>query len=318
MPHHHGHTDTTYISACADDLKWLEPPVLQTLKHMLPLHMWQWLTALAANTEPPEWAPFHRNANTSPSVQLASWQKHAKLPASFSIPECLGVRTVRDLEHVSPEMHVTVIRPVQQARLRWTLHSYRDQLAKEKRKQSNPNAASGSSGPGQREQGDPDAASGSSGPRQREEGDPDAASGSSGPRQREQGDPDAASGPSEPNQRKQNEREKGDARQQAVDDQKPAAQEKVAAAYATHGSSNNVHGFVEQLSPFYGRLNVTTLNPKPAPGTADWKAKMLKLLRQVRLMAAPDKCPPDALPFQHAMALQITIQLAIWEARFKS
>ena len=250
--------------ACADDFRWLESEALQTLKHMLPLHMWQWLTAFMANTEPPKWVPFHCNANQPSEAQLMDWQKHAKLPASFSIPECLGARAVRDLEHVSPEIQLTVARPVQQARLRWALRSYQDQLANEKRQQ----------------------------------GDPDAASASSGPRE-------------------QNERERADARQQAIDDQKPVAQKEVAAAYETHSSSHNVHGFIKQLSSFYGRLNVEKLPPKPVQGTADWKAKMFRLLHEARRMAHPDKCPYDSPPLHHAMALETWQKLSDWMGIFK-
>jgi len=246
----------------ADDLKWVETNVLKVLKPILPLHMWQWLTAFSSSMDPPKWTPFHCNASLPSKAQLDSWQKHAKLPPSFSIPESLGVRGLADLKHVSPEVQLKLMRPVQQAHFRWALRCYQDQLAGQDHRQQDPAAAPGSSG-----------------------------------------------------HREQNERERAEARQQAIDDEKPTAQEKVTAAYRTHGSSNNVHGFFEQLRPFYSKLDATKLPPKPVLGIADWTAQMRRLVHEACILGHPDKCPYDAPALQHAMALQVWLQLTTWKAK---
>ena len=264
------HTATQHVfnsqTCCpADDFKWVEPTVLEILKPILPLHMWHWLTALGASMDPPKWTPFHCNASLPPKAQLDSWQKHAKLSPSFSIPECLGVRGLGDLKHVSPEVQLTAMRPVQQAHFRWALRCYQNQLAGQEHRQDGPAATPGSSG-----------------------------------------------------HREQNERERAEARQQAIDDEKPTAQEKVTAAYRTHGSNNNVHGFFEQLSPVYSKLDATKLPPKPVLGVADWKAQMRRLVHEACILAHPDKCPYDAPALQHAMALQVWLQLTTWKAKFSN
>ena len=113
----------------ADDLPWLEPNVLSSLESLLPNKMWQWLSISMADAEPQKWTPFKLNANAAPAAELKRWQKHARFPFNMSLPDCIGVRAVQDLQHVSPEVQLTVMRPVQQARLRWALRSYQEQLA---------------------------------------------------------------------------------------------------------------------------------------------------------------------------------------------
>lgn len=92
------------------------------------------MKALIDDTQPPDWKPFEDNA-LPPDTELERWGRHAGLPARVKIPECLGARAVTDLEHVSPDVQLTVMRPVQQARLRWALCSYQAQLAQERQKQ---------------------------------------------------------------------------------------------------------------------------------------------------------------------------------------
>ncbi|DBA77624.1 hypothetical protein WJX77_005217 [Trebouxia sp. C0004] len=112
-------------------------------------------------------------------------------------------------------------------------------------------------------------------------------------------------------------RQRAEARQQANDDEKPTAQEQVTAAYRVHGSNSNVHGFFEQLSPFYSKLDATKLPPKPVLGIADWKVQMRRHVHEACILAHPDKCPYDAPALQHAMAsLQAWLQLSIWKAKF--
>ena len=115
----------------SDDLRWLEPNVLSSLERLLPHKMWQWLSTSVTEAEPQEWMPFKLNANALPATELHRWQLHAKLPANMRLPDCLGVRSVQDLQHVATEMQLTVMRPFQQARLRWALRSYQRQLAAE-------------------------------------------------------------------------------------------------------------------------------------------------------------------------------------------
>lgn len=122
------------MSVSADDLRWLEPAALTSLKGLLSSKMWKWMKVLMADTQPPDWKPFEDNA-LPPEKELERWGRHAGLPARVKIPECLGARAVTDLEHVSPDVQLTVMRPVQQARLRWALCSYQVQLVQERQKQ---------------------------------------------------------------------------------------------------------------------------------------------------------------------------------------
>ena len=106
--------------------------MLSSLKSLLPHKMWQWLSTSMADAEPQQWKPFKLDAHAPPAVELARWQKHARFPANTRIPDCIGVRTVQDLQHVSPKLKLTVMRPVHQARLRWALRSYQEQLVEQR------------------------------------------------------------------------------------------------------------------------------------------------------------------------------------------
>ncbi len=238
--------------------------MLEMLQSILPHHMWQWLAASMAGTELPVWVPFHCNDSLPAKAQLGSWQKHAKFPACVSIPECLGVRAVKDLQHVFPEVQLTVMRPVQQARLRWAVRGYQDQLAQERNRQEEPAAAAGGA-----------------------------------------------------EEREPNLQERAKARQKAIDDERPAAQVKVAAAFGKFGGADDVHGFVQELSQFYGKLDTAKLPPKPVHGAADWKDQMLKSFHAACIMAHLDKCPLDAPASQRAMALEVCSQLTSWKTRFR-
>lgn len=81
--------------------------------------------------EPQKWKPFKLNANAPPAMELQRWQTHAKFPANMRLPACLGVRVVQDLQRVAPDIQLTVMRAVQQARLRWAVRGYQEQLAAE-------------------------------------------------------------------------------------------------------------------------------------------------------------------------------------------
>lgn len=116
----------------SDDLRWLEPDALSLLESLLPIKMWQWLGTSVTEAEPKEWMPFKLNANALPATELHRWQLRAKFPANMRRPDCLGVRSLQDLQHVATEMQLTVMRPIQQARLRWALRSYQQQLAAER------------------------------------------------------------------------------------------------------------------------------------------------------------------------------------------
>lgn len=133
-------------------------------------------------------------ASLPPEQELDRWQRHAKFPASMTIPPCLGVRALSDLKHVSPEVQLTLMRPVQQARLRWALRSYQAQPAQSQQRQQGPAA--------------------------------------------------------NPNPDSANERGKAERRQKECEDARPAAQAKVAAAYSKYGATNDVHGFMQDLSQY--------------------------------------------------------------------
>lgn len=231
-----------------EDLRWLDPAALSSLKGILSRKMWQWLTASMARAQPHKWTPFLLDASLPPKQELERWQKHSKLPASMTLPQCLGVRAVNDLKHVSPEVQLTHTRPVQQARLRWALRSCQAQPAQSQQRQQDRDGS--------------------------------------------------------------NEREREDKRQKEFEDAKPAARAKVAAAYSKYGVSDDVHGFMKDLSQYCDKLG-GEVPAKPPLFSKSWKADMLHVLRQAYLMAHPDK-HNTAPVAQRAMASEAFIMLKQW------
>ena len=167
------------------------------------------------------------------------------------------------LQYVDANMELTLMRPVQKARLRWALRGYQEQLEQE---------------------------------------------------EHAKGDP---VGDADKREKQQNERDRAEARRKAIDDERPAAQEKVAAAYNEFVRANDVHGFVQRLSQDYAKLDATKLPARPVAGSATWKADFFKLLKEARYIAHPDK-HHDALPFQYAMASETYLKLGSWMEKFKA
>ena len=242
----------------------MEAEVLETLQSRLPNQICQWIYALVTAADLPKWTPFHNDPKLPGPQQLDKWCKHAKLHELTMVPDCLGVRDVPGLQFVDASMTLTVMRPVQQARLRWALRSCQRQLEQEANAREDPVA-----------------------------------------------DADRR-------ERQQNERKKEEARKKAVDVERPAAQVKVAAAYRKFAFTSDVHGFFQELVQDYAKLDASKLPDRPAVGSAARRAGMLNLLKQALLLAHPDKRPPDASPFEHAMAEETTLKLNVWKKMFEN
>ena len=123
--------------------------------------------------------------------------------------------------------------------------------------------------------------------------------------------------PADRNQRRQNERDRAEERKKAIDDERPAARGKVAAAYGEFGAANDVHGFFQQLSKDYAKLDASKLPAKPVAGSATWKTDILALLSKASHIAHPDK-HHDAPPFQNAMASETFLKLQVWIKKIKA
>ena len=222
--------------------------MLNLMESLIPNKMWQWLSTSMAEAEPQKWQPFKLNANAPPAVELQRWQTHAKFPANMRLPDCLGVRAVQDLQHVAPTVQLTVMRAVQQARLRWAVRSYQEQLAAEI--------------------------------------------------------PVPGAAPAADAEEKHNAREQ--------------ARAEVAAVYNMHRHNHDVHRFIQELSNIsaYSRLDYSKLSPPLASGTAGWKQRMLRIIRQAYCMAHPDKHNQASI-MQYAYVCEIFLKLKEWERAIK-
>lgn len=237
--------------------------MLETLQGRLPAHICKWLSALTTDVELPQWTAFRNDMALSGPVQLQNWCKHANLHLTTSIPVCLGARDVPGLQYVDANIKLTLMRPVQQARLRWALRGYQEQLEQEKHAKEDPIGAA------------------------------------------------------DRRERQQNERDRAEARKKAIDDETPAARQKVAAAYNEFVCTNDVHGFFQRLSQDYAKLDASKLPAKPIAGSATWKVDMLKLLNKASHVAHPDK-HHDAPPLEYAMASETFLKLESWKKKFKA
>ena len=237
--------------------------MLETLQGRLPAHISKWLSALTTDVELPQWSAFRNDTSLPGPVQLQKWCTHAKLHVKTTIPLCLGARDVPGLQYVDPNMELTLMRPVQQAQLRWALRGYQEQLEQEQHAKEDPVGAD------------------------------------------------------DRRERQQNERDRAEARKKAVDDEMPAAREKVTAAYNECVRAYDVHGFFQRLSQDNAKLDATKLPAKPVVGSATWKADILKLLNKASLMAHPDK-HHDAPPFQYALASETFLKLEAWKRKLKA
>lgn len=107
-------------------MKWLSVSIIAKSLSQLPSQVVLWLSDFA-KTKPEDWNLFHVSDALPAKGQMKAWEKHANV----TIPDCLGVRSVADLEHVNASVQLT-LRPVQQAKLAWALQSYQQQLRQEK------------------------------------------------------------------------------------------------------------------------------------------------------------------------------------------
>lgn len=229
-------------------MKWLSTSLITTSLAQLPHHVVLWLSDFAKTKPQPDWKAFHCSDALSGPAQVEAWQKHA----SITIPACLGVRTVADLEHVSAKVQLT-LRPVQQAKLAWALREYQQQLQDEKQGESAAQRAA--------------------------------------------------------------EAAHAEFRRQQVHVERAAAQGIVEDVYRDCKKTHDVHGFVEQLSVHYPKLDVKLLPDRTTAsiGSVTWHADLLRNVKTAILMAHPDKAGSDVTARHEAFSIEISHALLDWK-----
>lgn len=207
-------------------------------------------------------------------MQLEKWWEHAKLTTTIDVLDALGVRDVRGLQFVSSTADMPQMRPVQQARMRWALGSYQRQLAQEQKdrdekeqkerhqKERQQQDKQDQKQQGKQQQGEKQQDQKQQEQKQQVQQDQKQQEQKQQEQkeQKQQGEHQQGKkqlSQKQQGERQQNERERAEARQTAINNVRPAASQKVAAAYAKFGFLRDVHGFFQQLSQDYLKLDAS-------------------------------------------------------------